>query len=138
MQKAVSGFVESGKPVIAECGGMMYLGKGIVGENGMDEEMCGIFNFSATFQSKKLHLGYRQINLGDFTLKGHEFHYSHLIRNEEGAPGLSVKNARGITVDMPVFSYKNCWASYMHLYLGEEGKLEQFINFIMQRNETSE
>lgn len=132
MRKAVSDFVESGRPVIAECGGMMYLGKEMIGENGMSEEMCGIFNFATTFQNKKLHLGYRQIEFNGFVLKGHEFHYSNLIRQGTPAPGFTVKNARGITVDMPVFRYKNCWASYMHLYLGEEGKMEQFINFIMQ------
>ena len=38
--------------------------------------------------------------------------------------------ARGIPAEMPVFRYKNCWASYMHLYLGEEGKLEEFIEKI--------
>ncbi len=135
MRKAVSDFVENGKPVIAECGGMMYLGREIIGENGVGEEMCGIFNFATTFQDKKLHLGYRKIELGDFALKGHEFHYSHLICNEEAAVGFKVKNAREITVDMPVFRYKNCWASYIHLYLGEEGKMEQFINFIIDRNE---
>ena len=36
---------KTGNLLLPECGGMMYLGKRMVGENGMDEEMCGIFQF---------------------------------------------------------------------------------------------
>ncbi len=132
MRQAVKNFVEQGKTVIAECGGMMYLGKTIIGENGESEKMCGIFNMDTTFQNKKLHLGYRQIEFEGFMLKGHEFHYSGLI-HQGAAPRFDIKNARGITVDMPVLRYKNCWASYMHLYLGEDGRMEQFLNFMMKK-----
>jgi cobyrinic acid a,c-diamide synthase len=127
MQQSVKQFVEDNKMVIAECGGMMYLGREIIGENGESETMCGVFNISTSFENKKLHLGYRQINLDDFLLKGHEFHYSHLIQYEPISAEVDVKNARDIPVKMPVLRFKNCWASYMHLYLGEDGMLKNFI-----------
>ncbi|WP_321996385.1 cobyrinate a,c-diamide synthase [Draconibacterium orientale] len=127
MQQSINEFIEQGKMVIAECGGMMYLGKEIIDENGKREAMCRVFNISTSFENKKLHLGYRQINRDDFELKGHEFHYSNLIQHEPSSINIEVKNARGIPVEMPVLISKNCWASYMHIYLGEEGKLEQFL-----------
>ncbi|WP_320113245.1 cobyrinate a,c-diamide synthase [Draconibacterium orientale] len=127
MQQSINEFIENGKMVIAECGGMMYLGKKIIDETGESNTMCGIFNIATSFENKKLHLGYREIEMDGFNLKGHEFHYSNLIQHETSSPKVEVTNARGIPVEMPVFRYKNCWASYMHIYLGEEGKLEQFL-----------
>ena len=127
MRQSVKEFIEAGKMVIAECGGMMYLGNEIIDENGKSNAMCGVFNISTSFENKQLHLGYRQINLDGFELKGHEFHYSNLIQHEPSNVNIEVKNARGIPVGMPVLRYKNCWASYMHLYLGEEGKLNEFL-----------
>lgn len=127
MQESIKTFIENEKMVIAECGGMMYLGKEIIDENGKSNTMCGVFNISTSFENKKLHLGYRQIKHKEFELKGHEFHYSNLIEYEPAITNIEVKNARGIPVEMPVLRYKNCWASYMHLYLGEDGKLEEFI-----------
>ncbi len=127
MRQSIKEFIENGKMVIAECGGMMYLGKEIIDENGNSNRMCGVFNISTSFENKKLHLGYRQIKHNEFELKGHEFHYSNLIQHESAITNVEVKNARGIPVEMPVFRYKNCWASYMHLYLGEDGKLEEFV-----------
>lgn len=133
MRQSIREFIEKGKIVIAECGGMMYLGKEIIDEKGQCSEMCGIFNISTSFENKKLHLGYRQIQLDDVELKGHEFHYSSLVQHKSVPFWAEVKNARGMPVVMPVFRYKNCWASYMHLYLGEEGKLEQFIEKIFYK-----
>ena len=128
MQESIKTFIENGKMVIAECGGMMYLGREIIDENGHSNTMCSVYNISTSFENKKLHLGYRQIKHNGFELKGHEFHYSNLIQHEPETTNIEVKNARGIPVEMPVLRYKNCWASYMHLYLGEEGKLEEFLS----------
>jgi cobyrinic acid a,c-diamide synthase len=132
MLDAIKNFVEEGKVVIAECGGMMYLGKEIISEEGKHQQMCNIFDISTSFESKKLHLGYRKIRVTDFELKGHEFHYSNLIQHQSISTNIEVKNAREMTVDMPVMRYKNCWASYMHLYLGEKGKLKDFIDKIVE------
>lgn len=135
IQEAIRRFIEQGKPVVAECGGMMYLGKELIDENGNASSMCGIFDFSTSFQHKKLHLGYRQTELPNLILRGHEFHYSNLILPNAPLSSPTVKNARGITVEMPIFKYKNCWASYMHLYLGEEDKMQQFITALTQKHE---
>ena len=69
MLQSVNEFVENGKMVIAECGGMMYLGKEIINENSESNAMCGIFNISTSFEDKKLHLGYREITMDDFGFK---------------------------------------------------------------------
>lgn len=132
MTKSIKDNIESRKIVIAECGGMMYLGKSIIAKNGLEHPMAQVFDYSTSFENMKLHLGYREIPLNGIRLKGHEFHYSKLIRNNSVAQFSEVLTSRGLPVDMPVFRYKNCWASYMHLYLGEYDNMLNFLNFLQK------
>jgi cobyrinic acid a,c-diamide synthase len=127
MKQAIAEYIETGKALIAECGGMMYLGKNIITKEGEKYSMTGIFDFNTTFENMKLHLGYRDLNGNDINIKGHEFHYSNLLGKEKASEAYQAKTARGRNVEMPVFRRKNCWASYMHLYLGKREKMLQMI-----------
>lgn len=124
--------IEAGTPVLAECGGMMYLGKEIISKDGQHFEMVGAFDFSTSFENMKLHLGYRTIKLDELTLKGHEFHFSSL-ENDHSTIQYKVFAANGKPVNMPVFQYKNCMASYMHNYFGEAESLLQLFNFLKRK-----
>jgi cobyrinic acid a,c-diamide synthase len=74
----VRAFAASGGPVLAECGGLLYLCSSLDGH-----EMCGALPATATM-SGRLTLGYREAVAGAATpwiaegqaLRGHEFHYS--------------------------------------------------------------
>lgn len=127
MKVAIKKHIEAGKAVVAECGGMMYLGNNIVTKEGDCFEMIGIFNFNTSFENMKLHLGYRKLSKEGLSMRGHEFHYSNLINKENVSTDFEVQTARGKTIEMPVFRTKNCWASYMHLYLGEKEKMKQLL-----------
>ncbi|WP_010663897.1 cobyrinate a,c-diamide synthase [Marinilabilia salmonicolor] len=130
MLSAIRKFAESGKAIVAECGGMMYLGKEIILKDGSSFPMAGVFDFSTSFKDMKLHLGYREVSGESFVLRGHEFHYSELI-NAHSTPRYSVKTARGKEVEMPVFRHKGVWASYMHLYLGEPEQMKRFLKIVL-------
>ncbi|HVI45270.1 MAG TPA: cobyrinate a,c-diamide synthase [Chitinophaga sp.] len=109
----------SGK-ILAECGGMMYLGEAITDESGQTFTMAGLLPVRTSMQHKKLSLGYRQVYIDNILLKGHEFHYSRY----EKAPVIAsadirVLNARGETLDSPVFRTNNILAGYMHFYFGD-------------------
>ena len=78
----------------------------------------------------KLHLGYREVSGESFSLRGHEFHYSELL-NACTTPEYVVKSARGKQIEMPVFRHKGVWASYMHLYLGEPGRMKRFLKLVL-------
>jgi cobyrinic acid a,c-diamide synthase len=127
MLKGIKNFAEAGKTLVAECGGMMYLGKSITDKNGVISPMAGVFDYSTSFQNMKLRLGYREILLKNQILKGHEFHYSHLVDYKSEPSVNEVRTARGDSVEMPIFQYKNCWASYMHLYLGNTSGMLNFL-----------
>jgi cobyrinic acid a,c-diamide synthase len=121
-------YAAGGGKIIAECGGMMYLGQSIVDEKGKVYPMTGILGLSTSMEKKKLQMGYRTILLDGKTIKGHEFHYSQLtedtrIGRADAMTDSEVYNARGERVEAPVFYTPRLLASYMHLYWGDDTTL---------------
>ncbi len=114
MRKSVREFVEAGGLTLGECGGMIYLGRELDGH-----EMCGCLPINTTMSGAKLKLGYREVDFGSFSLRGHEFHYSRVINPDILPSAASQKNVRCESVDTPLYRYKNLLASYTHLYWGE-------------------
>lgn len=97
--------------ILAECGGMMYLGRSIDGA-----PMTGLLPFGTTMQGARLHLGYRKLRLpGGAELRGHEFHYSSILPGEPAAccttPFL---DAQERPVDTCLFRSGRIIASYVH------------------------
>ncbi len=125
MRNSVRTYAEQGGCILAECGGMMYLCQDIDGA-----AMCGVLPFGATMEGAKLHLGYRQMRMGDGWMKGHEFHYSSigsLTLSDELQCITGQFSAIGTPVDTPIYRYKNVIASYTHWYWAETG-LEALLN----------
>ncbi len=118
-RKAIKDYAERGGRIIAECGGMMYLCRSIVGEASPTTEfpLCGVLPYAITARKAdcKLSLGYRKFGLDGREYRGHEFHYSQFI-GQKPQSVTQVYNAKGEPVDTPVFKYKNVLASYTHLY----------------------
>ena len=117
----------TGARILAECGGMMYLGRRID-----DAPMTGLLPFGTTMQNARLHLGYRTLKRPDGTeLRGHEFHYSCIVPGETGKPGnpgesgfslvgdgvLATRpflDAQGRPAETDLFCTERIIASYVH------------------------
>ena len=128
MRKAIKEYIEKGGRCWAECGGMMYLCNSISDENGNEFEMCGVLGQKATMAGKRLQMGYRSFSYAGKGLRGHEFHYSKVVPDEEN-PLQSVAqqyNAAGAEVATPLYRYKNLIAGYTHLYWGNVNLIELF------------
>jgi cobyrinic acid a,c-diamide synthase len=124
-------YAGSGGKILAECGGMMYLGRSISDEAGKSYPMAGVLTLTTGMEQRRLSLGYRTVTLPQGSMKGHEFHYSQFITREEQDAGKAY-NARGEQVEAPLFHTSNLLASYMHLYWGEEmGFLENWLHGIV-------
>ncbi|CAA9448924.1 MAG: Cobyrinic acid a,c-diamide synthetase [uncultured Rubrobacteraceae bacterium] len=86
LREKVRTFALSGRPVAAECGGLLYLCRELDGK-----KMCGVLDAGARM-TDRLSLGYREAcSLADSpltrqgdTLRGHEFHYS-VVEPQAGA-----------------------------------------------------
>lgn len=123
---SVKAHIERGGKTIAECGGMMYLASELV----MCKDPYTAFKMvdalpmkvSACKDDMRLAMGYRSFDFRGVKLRGHEFHYSRIIEQDEKlASAVQVYNAKGHPVNTAVFRYKNLIASYTHLYWGETG-----------------
>ncbi|KXX68386.1 cobyrinate a,c-diamide synthase [Flammeovirga sp. SJP92] len=128
MRESIKNFAENGGQIIAECGGMMYLGKSMVDQKGNELPMVGVFPFTSSMEAMKLTLGYRKIDIDDFTIKGHEFHYSKVLQDENVATVGTVWSAREQEVPTKIYQYKNVLASYIHFYFGEVGDLQKLLH----------
>ena len=121
----------NGGRIIAECGGMMYLGKYIADENGTRWPMTGILDLGTSMQHAKLSLGYRTIMTGPQPVKGHEFHYSQFSdagTNISEVP-IPVYNARNEPTASRIFYNRQLFASYIHLYWAEHPAIiEKLLN----------
>lgn len=91
-------------PIYGECGGYMVLGQGLIDAGGTRHEMLGLLDLETSFETRKLHLGYRDLtpinadaNPFAFPLKAHEFHYASTIR-AQGIPLFEASDAEGNTL----------------------------------------
>ncbi len=96
---SIRAWAEAGKPMYAECGGLMYLSRGIRDFDDRFFGMARVFPFE-TRMLKKPRLGYREILLqkdcilgerGE-KLRGHEFHYSEILEMPN-APGTRARHS---------------------------------------------
>jgi cobyrinic acid a,c-diamide synthase len=75
--------------VYGECGGYMTMGDGLTDADGNRHEMLGLLPLETSFATRKLHLGYRNLQpqggLWTMPLNGHEFHYATTLK-ANGAP----------------------------------------------------
>jgi cobyrinic acid a,c-diamide synthase len=113
MREVVRGFAESGRPVVAECGGLLYLVRELDGH-----PMCDVLDAGARI-TDRLTLGYREARaLADSPLaerganvRGHEFHYSVVEPGAGRRPAWDLVG-RG----QEGFVAGNVHASYLHTH----------------------
>lgn len=129
MLASISAWADAGKPLYAECGGLMYLSKGIRDFDNKLFPMAEIFPFE-TRMMKKPRLGYREILLNEDCiigrkgekLRGHEFHYSELTQGTTGQV-YSLSDSRGGSLPTEGFKSKNTLASYVHVHFGSNNSI---------------
>ena len=127
MLESIQSYCFNGGLTFAECGGLMYLGNEIITSEGLNFAMSGVLDCITSMENSKLTLGYRTIHWNDQELKGHEFHYSRLVKNALETEPVIVKNAKGIEVETQLYRKLNTFASYVHLYWGENFGLIEYL-----------
>lgn len=126
MKQAIRNFSLADKPIYAECGGLMYLGKQLTTENGT-YEMVGILDGSSTMTPRLKRFGYCEatpvkpslIGMVGTKLVGHEFHHSVFAAQSGLKPILHMKKVRdGAVVDEWTGGYqvRQTFASYLHVH----------------------
>ena len=121
MLKSIYNFHNDSRPILAECGGLMYLTKSI-----NSHPQVNIFPYTSNLTSKVQALKYTICevaedniiaNKGDI-FHGHEFHYSKVnVDNLKNKMAFKITRGTGSYNNMDGFIEKNTLASYVHTHV---------------------
>jgi len=110
---ALRAHVAAGKPLLAECGGMMSLFDEITDKAGATHRFAGLLPGRAVMQQRLAALGTQFAELPEGRLAGHTFHYS---KSETPLlPLVQAKTADGRDGEA-IFRQQRLTASYVHFY----------------------
>lgn len=118
MISSIRRWAMEGRPIYAECGGLIYLSKGIYMDNAF-YPMTGIFPFSTRFMERPV-LGYRLVEHegSGVYCRGHEFHYSVIEdeKIEHGEKIFRVFSKEGKYLKDEGFLFMRTLATYVHIH----------------------
>lgn len=124
MCEAVRAFVESGRAVYAECGGMIYLSQSLTMLDRKQFTMAGALPLAFEMTPRLVQFGYAEIEfiehclLGPkgMTVRGHSFHYSRLQCAGTMPRAYRASYSLSRKTESEGFCYRNVLASYVHLH----------------------
>lgn len=103
----------AGKPILAECGGMLYCAETLDDGRGTSGGMTGLLPGQVMMQQRLAALGLQEMAMPGGTLRGHTFHYS---RFETDLPADMVATNPNGGRGERAYSRGSLTASYMHFY----------------------
>lgn len=136
MKNSIRSAVERGMPVYAECGGFIYLTKGVIEPDELAprrkvggskiRHFVGLFPVTTTMLPQRKALGYREVEtVADTFLgpagsraRGHEYHYSEMEGMPPGIERVYRLGRRGKDLGSEGFRIGSCLASYVHIHFG--------------------
>lgn len=139
MRQAIGQAAQSDMPILAECGGYMYLMDSLQDFAGVSHPMAGVFAGQAVMTEKLQMVGYVEAELqkdsllgrAGTKLKGHEFHFSKEREpiQQDKAPFIfrKLRNNSEYPAGQQV---KNVLGSYLHLHFA--GCPDAAENFVRQ------
>jgi len=104
----------AGKPLLAECGGLLYLLDGLGTVDGTRHPMAGVLPGEGTMSRRLAALGLQSVALPEGTVRGHTFHYSVLSTPLEPLARATSPNGRGTAE--AVYRRGRLTASYVHTW----------------------
>jgi cobyrinic acid a,c-diamide synthase len=125
LRAAVRAFAAAGRPLVAECGGLLYLGRSLDGL-----PMCGVLPAAARMTGR-LSLGYRHGRAAGASVlaeqgqavAGHEFHYSAVDPPAGASPAWLVDDRRSGGSRPEGFVAGGVHASYLHTHWAGQPEL---------------
>jgi len=139
MHQSLRAAAEKQMPILAECGGYMYLCNQVTSFEDIDYSMVGLISENCRMEKRLQTVGYVEAKAlfdnvlcaaGD-ALRGHEFHFSRMEAAgspEKRQPAFRVtKNRTGVQY-MAGFAGQNIVASYLHIHFA--GNLKAARRFV--------
>jgi cobyrinic acid a,c-diamide synthase len=136
----VRAFADSGRPVYAECGGMLYLSESLCVDEG-SYALAGVLPLSIQMTDRLVQFGYVTVEFTDDCLlgrkgtvvRGHSFHQSRIVSRGEIATTYHVQYSMSGNEELEGFRQGNLLASYIHLHFrANPAVAEAFVAAIRQ------
>ncbi|KZM49963.1 cobyrinate a,c-diamide synthase [Labrenzia sp. OB1] len=111
---------DAGKLIYGECGGYMVLGSGLVGADGIRNEMLGLLPLETSFLTRKRHLGYRRLEPlaglpWNGALTAHEFHYASIVSEGAADRLFRAQDAEGVALSDMGLRRGSVMGSFAHV-----------------------
>lgn len=120
MCRAIRDASENGMPIVAECGGFLYLHRTMTDREGNRYPMAGVIDAECYDTGKSVRFGYIDLREntsfflpGNMPIKGHEFHYFDSTDN--GSDAVAEKPVTGRTYSCMIIDETH-WMGFPHLY----------------------
>lgn len=114
MKAALQQHFQQGKPIYAECGGLLYLLESITNKAGEHGTMLGIIAGHAVMQNKLQGLGYQTAPMPSGAIRSHTFHHSHI--DTPLKPIAQGNRLYNTSLGENIYQLKKVTASYLHGY----------------------
>jgi cobyrinic acid a,c-diamide synthase len=136
MHSSIREFAASGRPVYAECGGMIFLAQQLKTLDGLTYPMAGVLPLEVEMTGKLVGFGYVTLELtqdcllgrAGTSIRGHSFHYSRISAQAEIPTNYRVEYSLSGRVEDEGYSVANVLASYVHLHFRTQPAIAQ--NFV--------
>ncbi|NPV27519.1 MAG: cobyrinate a,c-diamide synthase [Firmicutes bacterium] len=137
LMESIRRFWAMGKPIYAECGGLMYLCERIIDLNGDTHAGVGLVPAISRMTERLAGLGYREGRLLRSTVigepgtvvRGHEFHYS-VVDYHDQSPAYQLYTATGEKRSVEGYAKGHLLASYLHLnFAGNPQLADNFLRW---------
>lgn len=114
LHAALRAHIAAGKPLLVECGGLLFALDELANAGGEAAPMAGLLRGRATVQPRLAALGLQEVALPEGPLRGHTFHHAHA--EIAAAPIATATNPNGAPSREAVYRERRFTASFVHFY----------------------
>ncbi|MCK4461981.1 MAG: cobyrinate a,c-diamide synthase [candidate division Zixibacteria bacterium] len=124
MMTSVKQAAEDGLPIYAECGGLIYLCRSLVAQDGCSYPMAALFGIDLKMHRRPVGHGYVEVEVDQANpffevgevLRGHEFHYTGPVADTPMDGCMKVRRGVGLGQARDGLVYKSAMTCYTHLH----------------------
>jgi cobyrinic acid a,c-diamide synthase len=125
-------FSQAGKPIYGECGGLIFLGRGLKASDGTAWPMAGLLPLSVEMTDRLVHFGYAEMEFvadgfaaKGTRLRGHSFHCSRIVDAAGACTTAVIRYTLSRTAEREGYAMGSVFASYIHLHFAADPSVAQ-------------
>lgn len=114
MRGALHAHANAGKPIVAECGGLLACLDALSDAQGNTGQMFGLLSGTGAMDKRLVNLGMHSVELDDEVIRGHSFHHARTEISEFAHAMTQPERLNG--TPEAVYRKGSVFASFLHMY----------------------